>query len=145
MIWVLTPVIGAVAYFVSMWLWGGGPGFAGQLWLAGVPQTMPEWRAFGAWLRDLLILAVPLCAVFGVPFGYRFGTWPLLMGLLMAAGFLLASWGHYLMMALALPPLTENMIMNYIGQALLLLVLFVAAVAAGNGLARLLTGQAPQR
>lgn len=145
MIWVLTPVTGAVAYLVSMWLWGSGPGFAGQLWLAGVPQTMPEWRAFGAWLRDLLILAVPLCAVCGVPFGYRFGTRPLLMGLLMGAGFLLALWGHYLVMALALPPLTENMLMNYAGQAVLLLLLFVAAIGAGNGLARLLTGQAPRR
>lgn len=144
MIWLMSAVIGGVAYLASFLIWGGGPGFAGQLWLAGVPETNHELRLFLAWLRDWLILAAPLCAVFGVPFGYRFGTYPLLMGLLMGAGFLLALWGHYLVMAMALPPLTENMIMNYAGQAVLLLVLFVLAVAAGNGLARLLTGQAPQ-
>lgn len=128
--------VGIVAFFTYLLLRGLYLGYLApaHVWIAGVAVDFRELAMFAAWIFDFVVVAVPVCFLFGVPFGLSWRYRPVVSGSFIAGIYVVTEWVYYCFLFKANPPISSVIAVLYFVQDVLVIVFFVLAVLWGTKL-----------
>ena len=126
-------VIGIVVYFTkliikSIYIGYLPPSYV-WTWIADIEANYQRIAFFMVAILDFLVVAAPICLLFGVATGRAFREKPLGTALLIGFVYIATEWIHFYFLFKIIPPFMGTL---YIVQDILIILLFIFAVLFGS-------------